>query len=157
MPKASLRFAAMLIVLLVLPLAASAQSWSGAQQEVWKVVTDSWESIIQEDVGWSDQYVHPNAIVWGDQNPMPRTRDSVKRWDRYQFENASTLAHELSPTGIVVQGNTAVAHYYYSLGTENRKGERRTIHGRCTDVLTNEGGNWLFLAWNCGNESTGSN
>ena len=131
---------------------AAAQSWSEAQTEVWTVVTDSWDAIVAKDVSWSDNYVHANAVVWGRENPMPRKRASVKKWDRYNFENATTKVAEFSPAAIVVEGGTAVAHYYYSLGTENHEGKRRTVHGRCTDILVRSDASWKFLAWNCGDE-----
>ena len=147
--------AAAIAAVLFVPLAAQGQSWSPQQQEVWKVVVDSWEAIRAEDVEWSDKWVHPNAVVWSDQNPMPRTRAQLKKWDRFQFENSTTLVDDFSPAGIVVQGTTAVVHYYYSQGTENMKGERRTVHGRCTDILIKEGGRWQFIAWNCGDSPSG--
>jgi len=58
----------------------------------------------------------------------------------------------LSPVGIVVEGSTAVAHYYFSQVTENKKGERKTIHGRYTDILILEDGKWLYIAWNGGQD-----
>ena len=61
---------------------------------------------------------------------MPRDRSSYARWSRYRVENSTTLAHELSPVAIVVQGNTAVAHYYYYEATEDRKGDRKSERGR---------------------------
>ncbi len=76
-------------------------------------------------------------------------RPSVKQWDAYEFGNSKILAHEERLAAMVVQDNTAVAHYFYSLGTEDREGKRRTVHGRCTDILINEGGRWQFIGWNC--------
>lgn len=137
---------------LAIPQTTNGQMWSDSQKEVWGVVTGSWDAIIAKNVGWSDTYVHPNALVWGDENPMPRTRDLVKRWDRYTFANSTTKVSQFSPAGIVVEGSTAVAHYYYSLGTETTEGKTRTVHGRCTDVLLRSEGTWKFIAWNCGDE-----
>jgi ketosteroid isomerase-like protein len=58
----------------------------------------------------------------------------------------------VSPAAIVVEGDTAVAHYYSSLGMEDEDGERETIHGRCTDILVADGTGWKFIAWRCGDE-----
>jgi hypothetical protein len=62
------------------------------------------------------------------------------------------LLLELYQVGIVVHGNPAVAHYFYSQASENRKGERKTVHGRFTDILIKEkeNGSWPFLSWSGG-------
>jgi len=143
-----------LLVSLTLPPQLAAQAWSADQQAAWSVIVESWDAIVAKDLDWTDKYVHPNAVVWGDDYPMPQTRASVKRWNRYGFQNSTTLVSEYSLAAMVVQGNTAVAHYYYSLGTEDSEGKPRTVHGRCTDILINEGGRWLFLAWRCGDTPT---
>ena len=150
MTRATVVFALVVLALSGQVNEARAQTLSDAQSEVWAVVVESWEAIRDKDIEWIDRYVHPDAIVWGTGYPMPRNRESTRRWNRYEFENSTTLAHDFSPGGIVVHGDTAVAHYYYSLGSEDRDGKRRTVHGRCTDILIREGGSWQFLAWNCG-------
>ncbi|UCF68028.1 MAG: nuclear transport factor 2 family protein [Acidobacteriota bacterium] len=141
---------AALVVSLALPSQLPAQEWSAEQQEVWSVIVESWDAIVAKDIDWTDTYVHPNAVVWGDDVPMPRNRSSVKKWERYSFQNSTTLVSEYSLAAMVVQSNTAVAHYYYSLGTEDAEGKPKTVHGRCTDILIIEDGRWLFLAWRCG-------
>ena len=68
------------------------------------------------------------------------------------MEDSTTLMQELSPFGIIVHGNTAVAHYVYSLTAEDKEGNRKTVHGRYTDVLVKDGENWVFLAWHGGDD-----
>ncbi len=132
------------------PAHVAAQSWSNEQQDVWAVVTESWQDIIAKDVEWTEQWVHPNAMGWIIENPTPRGRDAMQVWDRYEFEGSTTQVSNFAPLAIVIEGNTAIAHYYYSLGTVDTAGERETVHGRCTDVLVSDGENWQFLGWNCG-------
>ena len=129
-----------------------AQSWDKAQTEVWGVVLASYKDIDSNKAGWSDTYVLKDAKVWGGSYPMPRDRDSVKRWDTYQFPNSTTHVSEYSPAAIVVHGSTAVAHYYYSNATENKDGKRETSHGRCSDILSKDKGKWRFIAWHCTDE-----
>ena len=131
-----------------------AQTWSPEQREVWAVVEDSWQAIAAKDHTWVDRLVHPKGRVWSNNYPMPRDHSSQGKWERYGAENSRTLVLELSPVAIVVQGNTAVAHYYYSQAMEDRKGDRKTEHGRYTDVLVRDGGQWKFLAWSGGESST---
>ena len=129
--------------------AADAQTWSKEQSAVWQVVLDSYKDIDKRDANWADKWVFADAMVWGPDYPMPRTRDSVKRWDAYNFPAGKTHVAEYSPVAIVVHGSTAVAHYYYSNATEDR-GKHETAHGRCTDVLAKDGKSWKFIAWHCG-------
>lgn len=128
---------------------AMAQNWSKAQSAVWDVVLASYEDIKNGDATWSEKWVLPNAMVWGGAYPMPRSRDSVMRWDSYQIPNSKTHVADYSPTAIVVHDSTAVAHYYYSSATESKDGERETTHGRCTDILAKEKGKWRFISWHC--------
>ena len=69
----------------------------------------SWVEIAGGNASWSDDYVHPRAVVWSDQEPMPRTRAAVKKWDTHLFAETQTLTYEISRAGIVVEGGTAVA------------------------------------------------
>ncbi len=132
--------------------AANAQSWSKEQTEVWEVVLASYEDIEAQDANWSEKWVFPDALVWNTDYPMPRSRDSVKRWDTYQFSGGKNLVSEYYPAAIVVHESTAVAHYYYSNAQEDREGKHETTHGRCTDVLAKDGRSWKFIAWHCGDE-----
>jgi hypothetical protein len=53
---------------------------------------------------------------------MPSDRSAVKRWVKFNFEDGSTHnVAEYSPTAIVIHGDNAVAHYYYSNGTTAKK------------------------------------
>ena len=135
-------------------VSVEAQTWSPEQREVWAVVEEAWQAEAAKDLTWVDRFVHPSARVWSNRYPMPRDHSSQRKWSRYRAENLTTLAHELNPVAIVVQGNTAVAHYYYSEAMEDRKGDRKTEHGRYTDVLVREDGQWKFLAWSGGESST---
>ena len=109
---------------------------------------------MEKDANWTDKYLHNNFLGWSNQNPTPRSKASVHKWNRYETENSTTLLQELFPVGIVVNGNTAVAHYFYSQVSENRKDERKTVHGQYTDILVKENGTWRFLAWRGGDNPT---
>ena len=152
MPKRALLFAVLVGLIASVPRPAQAQTWSADQQEVWGVILQSWEAITNRDTNWSTRYVHPNAVVWGNDYPMPRTRDEVKRWDTFNFPGETILNDEYNLAALVVEGSTAVAHYYYSTGVQDREGDRETTHGRCTDILIRSEGTWKFIAWNCTDE-----
>ncbi len=130
------------------------QTWSDKQLEVWNVIEVQWKASMEKDTTWPDRVLHEKFLGWHNERPMPQDKSSINSWTRYTIENTTTLLQELYPVGIIVQGNTAVAHYFYSEASENRKGERETSHGRYTDVLVKENGTWQFLAWSGGDNPT---
>ncbi len=140
------------ITMLLMAGAGQAQTWSDEQSEVWTAILGSYADIEKKDLNWTDKWVTDDAVVWGNSYPMPRTRDAVKRWDSYQFPLSDTMMSEYSPAGIVVHGNTAVAHYYYTTGDKNTEGKFKTSHGRCSDIMVKGDDGWKFVAWNCGDE-----
>jgi hypothetical protein len=135
------------VLVFMVPLAARGQSWTPEQQEVWDFVVESWEADTSEDIEWVDRMVHPNFRGWDAGLPMPRDRDTQRRWSRYGDESGTTLIYSVFPVSIVVQGNTAVALYYGSIANEDLKGERETTHFKEVDVLIRENGEWKFLSW----------
>lgn len=146
------RAACAALVLAVAAPGLRAQSWSAEQQEVWSVVQAQWDAAMAEDATWTDRFLTDDFAGWSREAPAPRDKASEERWSRYGFESGSTLIQELFPMSIVVHGNTAVAHYVYSTATEDRDGERRTVHGRYTDTLVRDGDGWRFLAWHGGDD-----
>jgi hypothetical protein len=134
--------------------AASAQSWSAEQQEVWKVEEQQWKMAAAKDLSWMDSMVHPSMRYWETGDPMPRGRDSLKRWGRYSSENSTVLEQEIFPISATITGNLAVVQYHYMIASEDHKKERRTVTGHYTDVLVKENGRWLFIAWAGGDHPT---
>jgi len=122
------------------------QTWSDEQIEVWNVIEAQWKASMEKDATWPDKTLHEKFLGWDNDRPMPQDKSSIHSWVLYRLENSTTLLQELYPVGIIVHGNTAVAHYFYSQATEDRKGERETSHGHVTDVLVKENGTWQFLA-----------
>lgn len=141
------------LILVLTAFSAAAKNWDEKQQEVWNVILSSYQDIDKRDANWSDKWVTADAMVWSNNTPMPRDRDSIKRWDTFQFSDGTTSnVSEYSPTAILVHGDTAVAHYYYSNGTTSKEGKQSTTHGRCSDILGKEEQSWKFIAWNCADQ-----
>jgi hypothetical protein len=140
----------MCIGIFAIVMPAAGQTWSEDQLEVWNVIEAQWKASMEKEANWTEKYLHDKFLGWNIKNPTPRNKTSVQRWNRYEDKNSTTLMQELSPIGIVVEGNTAVAHYFYSQATENIKGERKTTYGKYTDILVKENDTWRFLAWHGG-------
>ena len=136
---------------------AEAQTWTPEQSEVWAFIEADWDAGMQKDLTRFEQNVHPSFQGWDNGNPAPRDRDSTLRWNRFGDETSTTLMQQLHPLAIIVEGNTAVAHYLYSEASEDSEGKRETTHGRYTDVLIRDGSGWKFIAWAGGEDSDDGN
>lgn len=128
---------------------AQAQTWSSEQTGVWEAVSGTWEKDLNKDGSWIQDDTHEAVSAWGMDYPAPRGRASIARWDKHQQEIGSMVHYELSPQAIVVAGDTALAHYHYSVAGKNYEGKHQTTHGRCSDTLVRSGRRWVFLGWSC--------
>lgn len=132
--------------------AASAQSWTPEQQELWKLEEKQWQMAKDKDASWIETMVHPNLSYWSNESPVPQTRASLARWNRYDNANSTVLEQELYPLSITITGSVAVVNYRYQIARESYKKERDTVFGRYTDVFLKDGGRWQFIAWTGGDD-----
>jgi len=139
--------AAMSLTLCVFSGSAVAQTWNPEQQEIWKVEEQQWKLEAAKDASWMDTMVHPNLRYWSADYPMPRGKESLKKWSRIGYEDDTTREYEIFPISATITGNVAVVQYRYAIAIENYKKERNNVTGHYTDVLIKENGRWLFLAW----------
>ncbi|HYO46056.1 MAG TPA: nuclear transport factor 2 family protein [Gemmatimonadota bacterium] len=132
--------------------AASAQTWSAEQQEIWRFEEQQWKMAAEKDLSWVDTMVHPNLSYWDTDQPGPQNKASLSRWSRYGSTNITVLEQELFPITVTITGDIAVVQYSYSIARENYQKERETVTGRYTDILVKDNGRWLFLAWAGGDD-----
>jgi ketosteroid isomerase-like protein len=140
------------LALAVFASAASAQTWSTEQQEVWRLEDQQWKMAADKDLSWIDKMVHPNLSYWDTDQVAPQGKASLTRWNRYTNTNLTTLEQEIFPISMTITGNIAVAQYRYTVARENYKKERETVSGRYTDILMKDGGQWKFIAWAGGDD-----
>ena len=117
---------------------------------VWSVIEQQWEASENGDSKWLDTLLAADFTGWSNDSPAPRTKESVRMWDKFRSKQWNGKVHELYPLSIVVHGDTAVAHYLYTNAGENADGETEVISGRFTDVLVRIEGVWKFIAWHGG-------
>jgi hypothetical protein len=132
--------------------AAQAQTWSAEQQAAWAASESTWERDLNKDSGWINDATHASVSAWGMDYPAPRGRDSVHRWAQHGQSTGTMLMYDLAPLAIVVAGDTALVHYYYTTASKTAEGKNETTHGRCSDTLVRDGGKWVFLGWSCSDE-----
>ena len=140
---------------------ASALLWIGsaiAQDErddatnVWIAVEAQWDAEENGDKKWIDEMLVDSFYGWGKGTPAPRSKSSTRMWDRFNDEQGEMVAHELYPLEIVVEGDTAIAHYLFSSAFKSKDGEVETNHGRYTDILIRTDDGWRFIGWHGGED-----
>ena len=129
---------------------ASAQTWSAEQQEILTVLDKTWEGIKNKE-DWIEEFVHENTVYWDWDNFAPRTREQLSEWESFSSSDGTEYrVVTIRPLAVVVEGGTAVAHYYASIGLEDDEGIQTTSERRCSDILIRDDGDWKFFTWVCG-------
>ena len=158
-----LRLAALLFGLL-LTGAANAQEEAGESAndpasdpasdaaDVWATIERQWSAVQEGEDGWTDELLTDDFSGWGKNSPAPRSRASTRMWDEFDRSQGRTVEHELYPLSIVVHGDVAVAHYLYTVATEDREEEVEVKNGRYSDILIRTEDGWRFLAWHGGED-----
>src|SRR6185312_9044957 len=127
---------------------------------VWKVIDKEWGRsgcCGRENLMTGLRYldlVTDDAIVWFWGQPAPMTKESMRTSDG-ALETpdkpwaTTRVAYELYPEGLVIHGNTAVAHYRCRVAVVNKENKLETSNCRFTDILVRDrpGAEWKFLSW----------
>jgi hypothetical protein len=136
----------MTCVLALLALPVQAQQWAEEQLEVWQIISKHWEMEKAEDNAWIEM-LHESFQSWPNDALMPLDKAGTARVAATETGRFKILVQHVAPVGIVIVGDTAVAHYYHTTIIEYKDGERETIDGRFTDILTRTGDGWQFVSW----------
>jgi len=132
---------------------AYAQKWSAKQQEVWKAVENWWELEKNNDVEGIKALYHKDYAGWGWGDNAPEGHAEALRWASHMIPKRKIAYTNLKPLDILMIGDVAVLHYFYST-RETVDGKERVRQGRWTDVWTMENGKWLLIADSGGALST---
>ncbi len=142
-----------LAVLVASPVAAA--DWSAAQQDVWKNVEAYWASWSKGDINGFQGYVHEDYSGWSVDSPLPAGKSSSGKWMGFWAANNTVLVYEVTPVSIMVRGDVAVVHYYYSQVSKGSDGKMKSAKGRWTDILAKQGDRWVLIADHGGDTDNG--
>jgi ketosteroid isomerase-like protein len=131
---------------------AYAQGSANDQADVWTVIEGQWDAQENGDKDWVDTLLTDDFTGWRKESPAPRSRSSLKLWNRVSEMGGKMVAHELYPQSIVVHGDVAVAHYLYRSAFQSKDGSVDSGNGRYTDILVRTEDGWKFLAWHGGGD-----
>ena len=150
--RALRRFVLVAVGLAACSGAAAQSPTDNFDADVWLVIMDQWRAEQEGDDRWIDRLLSDDFSGWPNNSPAPRSKSSTQMWDRFSDEQGSMVAHELFLMGIVVNGDTAVAHYLYTSAFEDNDGAVEITNGRYTDVLVRTEDGWKFIAWHGGDD-----
>jgi ketosteroid isomerase-like protein len=139
-------------VLLLSFASVLAQDSANDSADVWSVIEDQWNADEKGDKRWPDRLLTDDFAGWGIESPAPRSKSSIKMWNRFSDQMDKMVAHELYPLSIIVRDNVAVAHYLYSSAKQSQGGDIEMSNGRFTDVLVRTDDGWKFLTWHGGTD-----
>jgi ketosteroid isomerase-like protein len=135
---------------LFLAHAATAQQSTDDAADVILAIEEQWQAVQNGDDDWIDDKLHDRFSAWPNESPAPRSKLSTRKWTRFFATQGRLVEHELYFQNIVVDGDVAVAHYFYTSANEDNDGELEVTNGRYTDVLVRTDDGWKFLAWHGG-------
>lgn len=122
------------------------------QAAVWSAVERIWQAAESGDSGWVETMLSADFMGWPNTSPAPRSKGSVRMWNRLEQEQAKGISHELFPLSIIVHGDMAVVHYLYTSAVQPKGKGTEISNGRYTDVLVRDDGTWKFISWHGGDD-----
>jgi len=139
-------------IFLTCSASAIAQDSADDEADVWATIERVWEAAENNNHELLDELLSEDFSGWSKSSPAPRSKSSTRMWEAFNDEQGKTLEHELYPLAIVVHGDVAVAHYFYTLAIENKDDTVEVDNGRYTDVLVRTEDGWKFIAWHGGKD-----
>jgi len=132
------------------PAAAQEADQADDHAAAWAAVEAIWVAEESGNAGWVEEMLSADFMGWPKNSPAPRSKASVRLWNRFDQQQASGITHELYPLSIVVHGDMAVVHYLYTNAVQTRDKKTNVSSGRYTDVLVRDGAAWKFISWHGG-------
>ena len=122
------------------------------QAAVWAAVEALWTAEERGDDKWVEEMLSADFVGWPNSSPAPRSKSSVRMWNKFDQEQTNGIAHELYPLSIVVHGDMAIVHYLYTNAVQTKAKKTDISNGRYTDVLVRDDGAWKFISWPGGSD-----
>ncbi len=138
------------LVLLFASLVTGAPAVADDAADVILAIEEQWQAVEKGEEDWIDERLHEKFSGWPVDSPAPRSKLSTAKWHRFFSTQGRMVAHELFFQNIVVNGDVAVAHYFFTSANEDNDGDVEIDSGRYTDVLVRTDDGWKFLAWHGG-------
>ena len=134
-----------LVLLFALPNVVKAQEWSSDQKEVWTAIQGWWNNSQAQNSKYLIDATHPDYKGWSFGDNYPTGKSDLTYWATNVLPKRKTLHTSLRPMEILVAGDVAVVHYYYS-NVRMVEEKEKNVEGRWTDIWRKVNGKWLLYA-----------
>jgi hypothetical protein len=131
------------IIVISVPLAASAQQWSAEQQEVWDAEVACLDAGL-DDPSALKACIHPDFMGWGVQRPVP-----IAQQDRafdYGVSHNELKVIQATPLHILVEGDLAIIQLVVQAISSTDNGPDETTWVAWTDIMRRDDGKWRWIA-----------
>ncbi len=139
---------AALLIAFLAATSLTAQEWTKEQLEVWKVSQTLWEKWKANDFEGTFANIHDSYQGWNNENPLPMSKmkwmDEVKPY----MDMMSDMTYSTEPARIVVVGDAAVIHYYFSYSFMISKDDKKkwiSNKGKWSEFYVKEKGQWMMI------------
>ena len=133
---------------LLLPVLGNAQFCTEEEKEVWTVVEDWWKNWKNKDIDAAFATVSEDYVGWNQKNPLSISKDKWKKQTEDYMPYSVERYYEIDPVKVVVKGDAAVVHYYYSFTNKwefkEDKGTTK-FSGKWTEFFVKENGKWMLF------------
>jgi hypothetical protein len=147
--RAPLGLGLSLVLAALAPSNGEAQNWTSAQQAVLDRIDQCVQAAIDRNQAGETGCYHRDFSGW--RNDMPGLRDSAfilaeigRSYSEPQSE--TLLDYSMQPLGVEIYGSVAIVHYYAYFWVRPAGGEVAMRRSRWTDIMLNEGGQWVWIA-----------
>jgi hypothetical protein len=127
---------------------ALAQEWTKEQQEVWKVVEDTWNNWKTKNSDGIAATLHDKYQGWSDESPLPMGKQELLNWFNSMKDMMTFYYSYITPARITVTANAAVVDYYFEFSGEYKMGDKtipEEMKGKTVEFYVKEGGKWRLL------------
>ena len=125
-----------------------AQEWTKEQKEVWTEVENMWKNWQANDIDAAFANVDEGYLGWNNELPVPTSKAKWMASMKNYSDKVSRKEYNIEPVRIVVKGDAAVVHFYFSysyLYTEDDEKHKISYKGKWSDFFIKDGGNWMLL------------
>ena len=126
----------------------NAQEWTKEQSEVWKETQEMWDKWKANDYEGAFDNVHENYLGWNQESPMPMSKEKWVSSNMEVKDMVTEREFDIEPARIVVVGDAAVVHYYYSYSYVYTKGDKKkwiSDKGKWSEFYVKDNGDWMLL------------
>lgn len=129
-------------------LSLNAQTYSKEQMAVWQEVENKWAKWKAGDLDAAFANIDDHWLGWNDKDPMPISKEKWVISMKETVNRRSNISFDIEPARILVRGNGAVVHYYYSysfLYTDGDQSQTVSDQGKWSEFFIKEGGKWILI------------